>query len=485
MVEFWTTSGLDLLVETQRSRRRASLEDGLRRAIETGRLTYGTRLPSSRSLAEDLGWSRGTVTAAYDQLISDGYLHARQGSATVVGFRREPAEAGPEAVASGSAWRYDLRPGSTPIGSFRVDEWLRHQASALRDAPPTAFGYGDPAGTVELRTALAAYLGRVRGIQASPDTLVITAGITQGLALLGTALTRMHPRRPIATEDPGFWFHRDVLARSGARIVPLPVDAEGADPGALGNAAAALVTPAHQYPTGATLSPVRRQGLIAWARENDGLIIEDDYDGELRHDRRPVRALQPDAPDRVIFAGTASKALSPAVRLGWLVVPEELVDSVVETQRHLVHNVDVTTQLALAHVINHHGYDQRVRAIRTTYKRRFEQLSLLVASLSDDVQGVRLTGVRAGGQAPLFLPTDGPSEHHVVASAATEGLGLEGLAASSHTPGTHPPGLLVGYAHPADHRYPSALQALGRVLRRAYGYSPAVRPVTRRGTSGS
>jgi GntR family transcriptional regulator / MocR family aminotransferase len=471
MAEFWTTSGLDLLIETQRSRRRASLEEGLRQAIESGRLAYGTRLPSTRSLAQDLGWSRGTVAAAYDQLISDGYLHARQGSATVVGFRLERANAASGAATlSGSAWRYDLRPGTTPIGSFPVDEWLRHQASALRDAPPTAFGYGDPAGTIELRTALAAYLGRVRGIRASPHTIVITAGITQALSLLATVIRRTHPGGAIATEDPGFWFHRDVLARSGANIVPLPVDDDGADARALDDVvAAALVTPAHQYPMGVTMTASRRQSLIAWARNNDTLIIEDDYDGELRHDRRPVRALQADAPDRVIFAGTASKALSPAVRLGWLVVPDALVDTIVQSQRHLLHNVDVTTQLGLAHFIVHHGYDQRVRAIRATYKRRFEQLSALVAALSQTIPGLRLQGMHAGGQAPLLLPAGGPTEQDVISLAATHGLGLEGLAASSHTPGIHPPGLLIGYAHPADHRYPSTLQALGRVLHGASG----------------
>jgi GntR family transcriptional regulator/MocR family aminotransferase len=299
---------------------------------------------------------------------------------------------------------------------------------------------------------------------------VITAGITQSLSLLATVLRTTHPGRAIATEDPGFWFHRDVLARSGAEVVPLPVDHDGADSRALRDGlAAALVTPAHQYPTGVTMSPARRLGLIAWARQNDTLIIEDDYDGELRHDRRPVRALQPDAPDRVIFAGTASKALSPAVRLGWLVVPEVLVETVVQTQRHLVHNVDVTTQLGLAHFITHHGYDQRVRAIRATYRRRFEQLSALVAALSESIPGVQLAGVRAGGQAPLLLPADGPTEQEVVSLASDEGLGVEELAASSHTPGAHQPGLLVGYAHPADHRYPSALQALNRVLRGVLG----------------
>lgn len=467
MAELWTTSGLDLLVDTQRSRRRASLEDALRHAIQGGRLAHGTRLPSSRSLAKDLGWSRGTVTAAYDRLISDGYLHARQGSATIVGFRSGPTEPASDGERRRPSWRYDLRPGSTPHGSFPVEEWMRHQTAALRNAPLTAFGYGDPAGTVELRSALAGYLGRVRGVRATPDTIVVTGGITQALTLLATVLAREGGVRPIATEDPGFWFHRDVLTRAGARVIPLPVDEDGADPTSLSNAAAVLVTPAHQYPTGATMTPARRHALVSWARACGAIIIEDDYDGELRHDRTPVPALQADAPDCVVYAGTASKALSPAIRLGWLVVPEALVDTIVETQRHLLHNLDITSQLGLAHFITHHGYDRRVRSVRDTYRRRLERLTGLVTALRQDIPNLRLSDTRAGGQVPLLLPSQGPTEHAVVELAAAHELGLEGLAASSHAPGTHPSGLLLGYAHPSDHRYPATLDVLAGVLRNA------------------
>lgn len=469
MTEFWTTSGLDLLVETHRARRRSSLEEGLREAIRNGRLAYGTRLPSSRSLARDLGWSRGTVTAAYDRLIAEGYLHGRQGSGTTIGYWPAHRSAASKTAAAGVDWRYDLRPGSTPIGSFPVDDWVRHQAAALRAAPPAAFGYGDPAGAMELRVALAEYLGRVRGVRALPTSIVVTGGITQGLALLSRVLDEVRPGRPVAVEDPGFWFHRGVMSSTAAGIVPLPVDADGADSRGLVDvgAGAALVTPAHQYPTGVTMTAARRRELVSWAVVADALIIEDDYDGELRHGRVSVPALQADAPDRVIFAGTASKALSPGLRLGWLVLPEPLVSVVSEMQRTILHSLDVTGQLGLANFIAQHGYDQRVRVIRATHRRRLEQLTSLVAALSDSVPGIRLSGERAGGQVSLLLPPDGPPEQEIIERAAGERLQLEGLAVSSHVPGSHPPGLLIGYSAPADHRYTETLEVLARVLRAA------------------
>jgi GntR family transcriptional regulator/MocR family aminotransferase len=320
---------------------------------------------------------------------------------------------------------------------------------------------------MELRTALAGYLGRVRGVQARPTNIVVTGGITQGLALLSRVLDEVRPGRPVAVEDPGFWFHRGVLASTAAGIVPLPVDRDGADARGLVDAGAVLVTPAHQYPTGVTMTAPRRRQLLSWATSNDAVVIEDDYDGELRHDRMMVPALQADAPDRVIFAGTASKALGPGLRLGWLVIPDALVDVVGEIQRNLLYSLDVTGQLGLANFITHHGYDQRVRAIRATYRRRLDQLETLVTDLSDSIPGLRLSGERAGGQASLYLPPHSPSERDIIDIATDARLRLEGLEASSHVPGAHPPGLLIGYSAPADHRYIETLEVLARVLREA------------------
>lgn len=468
MTDFWATSGLDLLVETQWTRRRTSLEDGLRRAIRSGRLADGSRLPSSRALARDLGWSRGTVAAAYDQLVAEGFLATRRGSGTRVALPHQDVSAPPELPEWSQSWRYDLRPGTPPMDSFPVGDWLRHLHDAVRAAPRSVFGYGDPAGTIELRTAIAGYLGRVRGVQATPANIVVCAGATQALSLLGGLLAdRFGPA--IGAEDPGFWFHREVLGQSGLQVVPIPVDRQGADPSALAatGVRAVALTPSHQYPTGITMGPARRKQVVDWARGHDGLVIEDDYDGELRYDRRPIAALQGIAPDCVVYLGTASKTLSPALRLGWLVVPDPLVADVVAAQHRTLHSVEVTTQLGLAHLIDHHAYDQRVRTVRNAYRRRFQQLADLVAELARDIPGLRLGGISAGGQAPLYLPADGPTEQAVIDHAATHGLGLEGLAASSHTLGTHSPGVLIGFSRPAEHHYPLTLEVLDHVLRHA------------------
>jgi GntR family transcriptional regulator/MocR family aminotransferase len=188
----------------------------------------------------------------------------------------------------------------------------------------------------------------------------------------------------------------------------------------------------------------------------------------LRHDRIGIPALQAEAPDCVVYVGTASKALGPALRLGWMVVPEPLADAVRDAQHATLHNLDVPGQLGMAHYLEHHAYDQRVRAVRAEYRRRFEMLVAFIGRLSRDIPALRLGDSRAGGQALLVLPPDGPTEAELVALAADEQLGIEGLAPSSHVPGTHPPALVVGYSRPGAHRYPATLEVLQRVLSSAY-----------------
>ncbi len=467
MDDFWSTSGLDLLVETRGTRRRASLEEALRHAIHSGRLPNGTRLPSSRALATDLGWSRGTVTAAYDQLVAEGYLATRRGSGTQVDFAAPATAAPEEQPAARREWRLDLRPGPPPADTFPVDVWLRHLRDALRDAPASSFGYGDPAGSLDLRTELAAYLGRVRGVRTTAANIVVTAGATQALSLLAGVLVRTRPDRALAIEDPGFWHHRHVLARSPLDVVALPVDAQGADPSGLfeQDVGAAVITPAHQYPTGWVMSPARRRRFIEWARRDGAFVIEDDYDGELRYDRRPVAALQGIASDVVVYVGTASKTLGPALRLGWMAVPDALLEEVVAAQLLTLQSIDVTSQLGFARLVARHAYDTRVRTVRNTFRRRHGTLAALVARLADEMPGLRLGGVPAGGQSPLLLPHETPGERAVMELAASRGLGLEGLARSSHVAGTHPPGLLVGFSRPSEHLYAQNLEALEGVLR--------------------
>ncbi|KOV63561.1 GntR family transcriptional regulator [Streptomyces sp. MMG1121] len=432
--------------------RRIGLERALRDAIRDGRLTPGTRLPATRRLAADLGVSRGTAKSAYDQLVAEGYLTARQGSGTRVAALRPQAAEAPPAPAHARAPRFDLRPGSPDVGAFPAGAWLRALRRAIATAPSLAYDYGDPRGRIELRTALSGYLGRARGVIAPPERIVVTSGYVQGLALL----TRVLDGATVAMEDPGLPFHREVVRRNGGTVRPAPVDARGVRPEELGEAAAVVVTPAHQYPTGVTLHPERRRALVDWARARGALIIEDDYDGEFRYDRQPVGALQGMAPGQVVYLGTASKTLGPGLRLGWMVLPPHLVDAVADAKLHSDHHTETIGQLALAELIDSHAYDRHVRACRLRYRRRRDQL---LDRLGTD-RGVR--GIAAGLHALIEVP----DEAGALARAEAEGLAIGTLGDHWHTPAAtdRPQGLVVGYGTPRERTYPEALEALAKVL---------------------
>ncbi len=226
-----------------------------------------------------------------------------------------------------------------------------------------------------------------------------------------------------------------------------------------------LVTPAHQFPTGVTMHPSRRHALTTWARANDRLIIEDDYDGEFRYDRQPIGALQGTAPDHVVYVGTASKTLAPGVRLGWMVLPGRLVEPLCDTKMFVDLAAPATTQLTLADLITSHDYDRHVRTMRLRYRRRRD---LLVETL-DQVEPQLVTGIAAGLQAAVRLPAGGPSEEDVIAAAAAEGLVLEGLRRHWHDERDARPGLLIGFSRPSERAYPAAVALLARVLRRSLG----------------
>ncbi|QFZ75432.1 aminotransferase class I/II-fold pyridoxal phosphate-dependent enzyme [Streptomyces fagopyri] len=454
MDDFWSGVGVDLHLEPDvTAGRRAGLERALRDAVREGRLAPGTRLPATRRLAAELGISRGTAKGAYDQLVAEGYLTARQGSGTEVALLPAPSLEVPGEAARARTPRLDLRPGSPDVGSFPAAAWLRALRRAIATAPSSAYGYGDPRGRIELRTALSGYLGRARGVIAPPERIVITSGYVQGLALL----TRVLGGAVVAMEDPGLPFHRDVVRRGGGTVVPLPVDERGARTEELAavGAGAAVVTPAHQYPTGVTLHPRRRRALTDWARAHGALVVEDDYDGEFRYDRQPVGALQGMAPGQVAYLGTASKTLGPALRLGWMVLPPHLVDAVTDAKLHSDHHTEVIGQLALAEMITGHAYDRHVRACRLRYRRRRDRL-LDRLGASRNVRGI------AAGLHALVEVTD---ETETVARARALGLVVGRLGDHWHTPGAgRPQGLVVGYGTPRERVYPEALEVLGRVL---------------------
>jgi GntR family transcriptional regulator/MocR family aminotransferase len=436
--------------------RRAGLEAMLRAAVRSGQLAEGSRLPSSRAYAEELGLSRGTVTAAFDQLVAEGYLTSRPGAGTLVAGIHRAATPGGRRVEP-PAPRLNLRPGSPDVSSFPISAWLRATRKALNAAPASTFGYGDPRGLVELRTALAEYLARARGVVTTADQIIVTTSYAQGLSLLCAVLGR----GAVAMEDPGLPYHRDIVRRAGLRVVPVPVDERGLVVHGL-EAAAVVTTAAHQYPTGVALAPDRRVELTGWAERTRGLIVEDDYDGEFRYDRQPVGAMQGTAPDQVGYLGTAAKTLAPGLRIGWMAVPARLVEPVTEAKRLADHHTDSLQQLALAELISSHAYDRHIRAARLRYRRRRDLLVSALAGLD-----VSVRGLSAGLQALVLLPSGGPGEAEVVALAAAEGLAVDGLDEHWHSPGDHPHGLVVGFATPTESAYPAAVAALRAVLQRA------------------
>ncbi|MFG2541182.1 PLP-dependent aminotransferase family protein [Streptomyces sp. NPDC048594] len=461
MAESWATFGVDLHLDRSGPGLRRSLTESLREAVRGGRLAPGTRLPSSRSLAADLGVARNTVAEVYADLIAEGWLAARQGSGTRVADRTPATPAhrpAPHPRAPGRP-AYDLVPGTPELASFPRAQWLRAARRALSAASDQALGYGDPRGRVELRTALAGYLSRARGVHADPDRIVVCAGFLGGLGVLAELLRR-RAGNAVAVESYGLPDHRRLLRRAGCDTPPLPFGDRGTlppdDPAAAG---AVLLTPSHQFPLGLPLLPERRTALIDWARRTGGLVLEDDYDGEFRYDRQPVGALQGLDPDRVVYLGTASKSLAPALRLGWLVLPPALVEEVMDGMAG--RTPGVLDQLTLAEFLGSGDYDRHVRSARLRYRRRRDAL---VAALAERAPGVRVTGIAAGLHAVLELPPG--TERQTVRAAAWHGLAVHGLSMFRHPDADVPPmdALVVGYGTPPDHAWAGALDALCRAL---------------------
>lgn len=447
--------------------RRAALTRALREAVRAGRLAPGTRLPPYRSLAADLGLARNTVADAYAELVAEGWLTSRQGSGTRVAERARPVRTRSTAPVSPKIslrMPHNLRQGQPDSASFPRAAWITSTRRALNAAPNEAFGPGDPRGRVELRRALVDYLARARGVRTDPGRVVICSGFAHGLRLLlGGGVVR----GPLAVESYGLGFHRSILDAVSIRPAPLDLDEHGARTQDIPKGVrAALLTPAHQFPTGGPLDHDRRAAVIDWACSSRGLVLEDDYDGEFRYDRQPVGAVQGLDPDRVIYLGSVSKSLSPAVRLGWMVLPGHLVDGVLAAKGEREAWVSVVDQLTLADFIDSGAYDKHIRRMRQRYRRRRDQL---VAALAERAPHIHPTGVAAGLHAVLRLPQG--TEEAAFESALVHGVELDRLAAFRHPAATMPAheGLVVGYATPPDHAYAAALDALCDALPPAPG----------------
>ena len=414
-------------------------------------------------LAHDLGISRGTVLEAYTQLASGGWVVGKRGSGTVVAQVGVPEAPREHAEAEGAAWRYDLREGRPDPTSFPRGAWIRALRRALSEAPPDALGLGDSRGRPELHEQLAAYLARVRGLRVQPRQIVVTTGFMQSLNLVARALAA-EGTRSFAMEDPCLDFHRDAVRAAGHSILPLPVDADGAQVERLSSrTGAVLLTPNRQHPLGMPLAPARRALLAEWARGDGGVVIEDDYDGEFRYDGPPIGALQGLEPGRVIYAGTASKTLAAGIRLGWLVLPPDLVEPVLAQKRLLDWQTGALEQLALAELIRSGEYDRHIRKMRLRYRRRRD---LLVRALTKHVPEGSIAGTSAGLNLFVRLPGR-EAERELLEAATHRRIRIKGLMGNRypHDPGddSHA-GLIVGYAASPEHAYAAAIRALVKLL---------------------
>ncbi|QXJ19813.1 PLP-dependent aminotransferase family protein [Actinomadura graeca] len=458
----------------------------LRDAIGDGRLPVGGRLPASRVLAADLGVSRGVVTEAYQRLVDDGHVAGRGRGGTVVVAapfvpapapvpphppRADPADTPPDfaltAVPGGSLdgspatppgvfsgapgsgvfdalraapARVDLSPGVPDLAAFPRAAWLRAERSVLAELSAPALGYGDPRGTPALRAAVAAWLARNRGVRADPADIIIVAGTAQGLGLMVRVLSGQGVR-DIAVEDPGSLGTRQHLAHWGMGTPPVPVDAGGVRVDRLraSGAPAVLLTPAHQFPTGVVLDGPRRRDLMRWSADG-GLVIEDDYDAEHRYDRPPVAALRSMLTERLFYAGSVSKLLAPALRIGWILAPPGHRDALVDAKRFADLGNAALPQLVLARLMDSGEMERQMRALRRRHRRRRDAM---ITAIRARLPGAVVHGAAAGLHLTVTFPGSFPDT--ALAAAALD-RGVKTHPLSWHGQRRHSPGLVLGYA---------------------------------------
>jgi GntR family transcriptional regulator / MocR family aminotransferase len=446
----------------------AQIEEQLRRMVRDGALRAGAGLPSTRDLARELGVSRRVVVDAYAQLAAEGYLSLRQGA-------RPRVSAGPvSSVHSGGdsasdertaqrepRARFDFRPSFPDVSQFPRTAWLRSLRHALATIPDADLGYGDPRGVAPLRTALADYLGRVRGVVADPENIVITNGYTQGLGLVCRALATSGVTR-IAVDDPSNPEDTIVATRAGLEPVPISVDDSGTrvDDLEASRVDAVVVTPAHQHPTGVVLSGERRTALLAWLTTHNAIAIEDDYDAEYRFDRAAVGALQGLDPNRVIYAGSTSKTLAPALRIGWLVVPPQWIDAVVTEKLFADRGTARIEQYALADFVTRGALDRHLRRMRVRYRASRDAL---VAALRAELPETDIGGAAAGLHLVVRL-LEGDDEQAICSEARRRGVELESMSEYRTGGQGRQPALLLGYSQVPHHAIRAGVHQLALVV---------------------
>ncbi|RSM72655.1 PLP-dependent aminotransferase family protein [Kibdelosporangium aridum] len=449
MADEWSSS-LDVHLDWTPGLGRKGLAKAVRQAIRDGRWRPGSVVPSTRALAHDLGVARGTVTRVYSDLAAEGYLQTSQGAPTRVATAGAQPLTQPRPTTSREpAMRWNLMAGRPDAALFPRDIWLASTKRVLQHTHNETFGYGEPRGSSVLRATLSAYLGRSRGVLADPARIVICSGFAHAMTILGNALQSVGIRE-MAFEDPSFNRFRDLAGTTGQKIVGVPVDGNGMRISEL-TSPAVVVTPAHQSPLGVTMSPDRRATLT----QTGAVIVEDDYDGEFRYDRQQVGALQALAPERVIYAGTASKTLAPSLRLGWLVLPRSLVDPVIAALATSGAQPSLLDQLTLADMISTGAYDRHVRRCRIEYRSRRDRLAAALP------QHLIPQGISAGLH--LMVPLSEAAEAQVPAVARRHSVAVATVSPMSMGEKRH--GLVVGYGASSKNAFGGALDALLNVLR--------------------
>lgn len=456
---------------------RDRLERALREAVRDGRLPAGAALPPSRVLAEQLGVSRWVVTETYGQLVAEGVLDARVGSATRVAGRPDGAPVPPRDSPAGPARevepplrpphrrpRYDLGPGVADLRHAPRSQWANALRQGLQTLPDAELIVVDRLGHPAARAAVAAYLRRSRQVDTGADRVVITHGATEGMGLVASGL-RAGGHRAILVEDPSWARLREVAAAAGLTPVPVPVDEHGIDVEALERAAertgarAALITPAHQFPLGTALSPARREAIVRWVRRADGLLIEDDYDAEFRYDRRPIAALQRLAPERIALVGSLSKSVAPAFGLGWAVLPAGLLG---QLEHGIGSRPSVVDQVALAGFIEHGELERHLRRARVRFRRR---RSAVLSALAREAPELEVSGIAAGMHLLLRLPPE-VTGAAVQAAAEASDLAVSALTRYRATAAAAlPEALVVGYGNLSDPLVDEAVARLAEVIR--------------------
>jgi GntR family transcriptional regulator/MocR family aminotransferase len=441
------------------------IEVSIRQRIRSGALPAGVALPPTRALAAELGVTRGVVVEAYAQLVAEGYLTSRSGGYTQVASvaAAPPAAPGPGRPAPPHPPRpvIDFGYGRGNVGAFPRAAWLRSVRRVLTEAADERLGYLDGRGAVELRSALAAYLNRVRGTSADPETIVITAGYAQAVSLLMGVLAA-RGARTVAVEDPSASDDaRPIADALGLNVVGVPVGEDGVHVDAVAelDAHVLILTPSHQWPTGGVLSPQARTAVLAWAQRTGALVLEDDYDAEYRYDRAPIGAMQGLDPNRVVYAGTASKTLAPGFRLGWLILPRELVVPFAEAKLLADRGSPILDQLTFADFLSRGEFDRHLRRMRPMYRSRRDAL---LTALAQHLPELEPAGIAAGLHLVAWLPQD-LEEPTVIAAAAREGVAVAGVTPYRLSPAPRG-GLIFGYSNLNERAIAAGITRLARAV---------------------